>query len=859
MKRTVSTAPVSGAHWGSIKTAAKDLGVSRSGHDGSAPLNFSPKFLKMTLMLFDLGAMTRERFFEEHWRRAPLHIAGGAERFLGFRMEKEEFLDTCDRLEARTPGLVVRGANGLTFAQNMDRASPRLQRVSRDYLAAVAGTEVWFDGVFARQSMGIGSHYDIADTFVLQQRGTKIWRLHAPDFIPRSELRRRMLNETDVDAMYMPDEPIEVELREGDLLYLPMLWVHWGIAVGETVSLSLGFTAKPSLAVLEQWVAHVLPAEADITSPAALLEMLREPTRRPLLRQALWHLCYGREVPGEMEQHGQGSRTSSPRPVIARRLLAPLRQALSHHEEWWSPLPLLWDDGSRDTSKPSPLHRIDQHLSRLLSVLDERELERELERASRSEGAAAPVATSAYARLTPHASAEQLVREAKRWLETAESALPSVEPAAVLQPFASPAVLQALAASAGTAQLEALMRVWTQAYAWVRDDTLRQALATLLPIWTRLSPSQAGRLLARAELRGWLWRATEAMGFTYLPRLESLASQLPALLLPVLADAGALKPGDTVTLPSMETGELVMLPWGCKLSLGTEARGPITVRSEGPVLAFSVAEALTFRVNTQGEPRLEGANSGAMHLERLPGRSSPGLLRYDAHPWVRELFPRGRRAHGLVLTSQALAVGSESTAFLDSVWAGWELLERTWPDAAAAASVAITGVVARVPGRVERESVAPFRGLLATAAQAPALMARTWVSETARRIADDLADVHELTCSWEVPGPHSADAIRRLLGDALAAVAQLSLNQHIQALEAPGAWRESSGVVANLDELTASLKHASRGTLPGRGVMSSLDWLENALMNSGAQPLQVSGRRQHVHEMARGSGTGSSS
>jgi ribosomal protein L16 Arg81 hydroxylase len=79
--------------------------------------------------------------------------------------------------------------DGTIFGQNMDRACEEMRRLFRRFEAEWHYQRAWFDGVYAVDGGGLGAHYDQSDVFLIQQEGRKLWRLHAPDFIPESELR----------------------------------------------------------------------------------------------------------------------------------------------------------------------------------------------------------------------------------------------------------------------------------------------------------------------------------------------------------------------------------------------------------------------------------------------------------------------------------------------------------------------------------------------------------------------------------------------------------------------------------------------------------------------------------------------
>ncbi len=89
---------------------------------------------------------------------------------------------------------------------------------------------------YAAPGGSVGAHVDKYDVFLIQGEGTRRWEigltpLKDPPFLEDLELR--ILKE------FVPDQVIEAE--PGDLLYLPPMFAHNGVAVTECITLSVGF------------------------------------------------------------------------------------------------------------------------------------------------------------------------------------------------------------------------------------------------------------------------------------------------------------------------------------------------------------------------------------------------------------------------------------------------------------------------------------------------------------------------------------------------------------------------------------------------------------------------------------------
>jgi 50S ribosomal protein L16 3-hydroxylase len=91
---------------------------------------------------------------------------------------------------------------------------------------------------YAVDGGGVGPHYDNYDVFLLQGQGQRRWRLgHYCDgteaLVEHDELR--ILENFTTDTEYL--------LEPGDILYVPPRLAHWGIAVGDCMTYSIGLRA----------------------------------------------------------------------------------------------------------------------------------------------------------------------------------------------------------------------------------------------------------------------------------------------------------------------------------------------------------------------------------------------------------------------------------------------------------------------------------------------------------------------------------------------------------------------------------------------------------------------------------------
>ena len=177
---------------------------------------------------------------------------------------------------------------------------------------------------FATDHAGVGPHFDRYDVFLLQGTGRREWRIgpYCDDETP--QLQENGLN------LIPPFEPAETYVLEpGDVLYVPPGVAHWGVALGEAITYSLGFRA-PSVGDL---MARRTDAALELIATTSLLEdgaSLRSPSRpgeitiehianaRDAINNALDALDSGQWF-GEVITEGDGE-PDHPYPVVALKV-----------------------------------------------------------------------------------------------------------------------------------------------------------------------------------------------------------------------------------------------------------------------------------------------------------------------------------------------------------------------------------------------------------------------------------------------------------------------------------------------------------------------------------------------------------
>ncbi len=89
---------------------------------------------------------------------------------------------------------------------------------------------------YAPDQGSVGPHYDFYDVFLLQAQGQRRWKVG-----PMCNQASERLEGTPLRILKHFETEKEFLLEPGDILYLPPLLAHYGIAKGECITLSIGF------------------------------------------------------------------------------------------------------------------------------------------------------------------------------------------------------------------------------------------------------------------------------------------------------------------------------------------------------------------------------------------------------------------------------------------------------------------------------------------------------------------------------------------------------------------------------------------------------------------------------------------
>lgn len=216
-----------------------------------------------------LGSLTPRQFLARHWQKAPLFVPQALPEFRDL-LTPAELMDLAARDDV-TARLVterdgvwqvrhgplfprdfrgLKGARWSLLVQGVDQVLPEgkalLQTFTFIPLARLDDLMV----SFAPAGGGVGPHFDSYDVFLLQGLGHKRWQISAQrdrSLVPGAPLR--------ILERFRPEQ--EWTTGAGDLLYLPPRYAHYGVALDDCLTYSIGFRAPSAQELVTQFLAYL--------------------------------------------------------------------------------------------------------------------------------------------------------------------------------------------------------------------------------------------------------------------------------------------------------------------------------------------------------------------------------------------------------------------------------------------------------------------------------------------------------------------------------------------------------------------------------------------------------------------------
>lgn len=234
----------------------------------------------MALSLTLPGGMSTETFLRDYWQKQPLLIKGA---FAGFEtplspeevagmacevgIESRLILDRSGERDGTPPWQLRHGpfdealfaelpqSHWTLLIQEVHKYVPQLAQL----LEAFRFIPNWrVDDIMVSYSPvdgSVGPHVDQYDVFLLQGLGRKRWQVSQAevseaDLIAGVDLR--ILSHFDAEQSW--------ELETGDMLYLPPGVIHHGVALGDSLTYSIGFRAPSECDMIASFVDYLAQA-----------------------------------------------------------------------------------------------------------------------------------------------------------------------------------------------------------------------------------------------------------------------------------------------------------------------------------------------------------------------------------------------------------------------------------------------------------------------------------------------------------------------------------------------------------------------------------------------------------------------
>lgn len=239
---------------------------------------------------FDLAALFAparpEAFFHAHWERKPLHVARDDARYYDRIITNADLERVISNGDLRYPAIqLARNGSYLAaeaYTRNVKHGSeffngvPDIGQIQSEYrsgstVVLPALHRTWaplrelcaaLENEFSHpvhanayltpgDSPGFTPHYDTHEVFVLQIAGKKRWQIFAPPL----PLPHRSQPFTPV-GYALPAPIIELDLKPGDLLYLPRGYVHAAhTSHGHSAHVTVGMTVYTWVELLSELIA----------------------------------------------------------------------------------------------------------------------------------------------------------------------------------------------------------------------------------------------------------------------------------------------------------------------------------------------------------------------------------------------------------------------------------------------------------------------------------------------------------------------------------------------------------------------------------------------------------------------------
>jgi len=222
------------------------------------------------------SAMTVDEFLAEYWQKKPVllpqaipdfHSPVSPETLAGLACEEMVESRLVVEKDGASPWQLRHGpfndddflqlpeSHWTLLVQEANKHIPELSELlSRfDFLPGW-----WFDDImisYAPDQGSVGPHFDYYDVFLFQVQGEKRWQINTRN-VPEENVV------PGIDLRIMRDFEAEYDwvLGPGDILYLPPGVAHHGVAIGDSLTYSIGYRAISKVEMMASFMEHMIEA-----------------------------------------------------------------------------------------------------------------------------------------------------------------------------------------------------------------------------------------------------------------------------------------------------------------------------------------------------------------------------------------------------------------------------------------------------------------------------------------------------------------------------------------------------------------------------------------------------------------------
>lgn len=226
-----------------------------------------------------LGGISARVFLRDYWQKKPLLIRQAIPDFqspidpdelAGLALEEEVesrlVIENGDRPWEMRRGPFAEDAfselperDWTLLVQSVDQFVPEVGELLENFrfLPSWRIDDIMIS--YAAPGGSVGPHFDNYDVFLLQGHGKRHWKVGQ-----MCDSQSPLIEHADLRILAEFQDSEEWTLEPGDMLYLPPRLAHWGVAVDECVTYSVGFRAPSAAEVLTHFtdfLSQFLPDE----------------------------------------------------------------------------------------------------------------------------------------------------------------------------------------------------------------------------------------------------------------------------------------------------------------------------------------------------------------------------------------------------------------------------------------------------------------------------------------------------------------------------------------------------------------------------------------------------------------------